>query len=353
MPSSHVPPDHLRFCDHARFQRTAFRLTAAGAIAGLALLVLSRVGLDVVARVGEAADYAAFSVAAAAFALAALLLRDPVRGGHAAMHGLALATAPAAALVGAWSVQTIGSAPHLQGFVPAPIGASVLCAGLGLIFAVGLAPAHLRWTRDAVSRSLATQSSDANGELADICRRGHASYVGVRDALSCRRFGDHAGLDERVDKIGRHVSLLVSRCVTLDRALEPDAGARLGERRRELETRLGEVSDPTAREHYERALAHLGAQLDQLGRLRARRERGVALLYDKIALLDRARLSLVGAAASDRELAPGALDLVADDLGRAADEMDAEAEVEGDQRPGSATPDAGAQSAPLAASAAD
>ncbi|HKE17816.1 MAG TPA: hypothetical protein VKB80_23230 [Kofleriaceae bacterium] len=305
----------LRFAEHGAFHRAALRMSAAGALAGLAAHALAfiepRLGgladplpLAIVAGAAlhgavpretraRAADLAlvVLAASAAAFVLTA------ARRGHlgpawgAVLFAAALGLLFARGLGGArlWILAASGAGAALVGrfvlgslnaFEPGPawLAAGLSGAAFGAVAVLGVLPRHISLGRRV------------RGEVAEILARARA----VMSASD--RAGDDAAVREAIRADVARLGEVAGKWQELERQVSssPEPAA-LNARIADLDARIAAATDSMARAQFEQARAEVARQLGEVESMRGARERVLARMHHSLAAIERRRLGAVGA----------------------------------------------------------
>lgn len=302
----------IRFIDHGRFHRIAYRVAVAGGLSALAAHVVSllapRLGglagpLPLAAVAGAAVfcaipdeearrerpDLSLVILAAAVAAAALVAVRrgdvGPVVG--AAMFAGALGLALARGLAGPrlWGAAAVGSlailgAPPvvaaLAAHVPGPSWLGAIAAGLGAGAVVLLAslPRHLEVARRAgpaaLGRGTSGRGQDGGAELRQLVARARAA--GGQDRLR--------PLAEQLEELDRRAATLPAREVLVERSAD-------------LARRAEATGDELARAEYQRAQVAVDQQLGEIDVIAAGRERVLARIHRELADMERQKSSAV------------------------------------------------------------
>jgi len=178
------------------------------------------------------------------------------------------------------------------GILPALVGFLVV----GLFWGIGTLPAHLTVDLDAVEARGRRLEDALRGESRELASRalglyrqckaavmalpaspGRAELLGVMEKLA----GESFSLAEAHHGLASQLGSVVAN----------DVDAQV----RELRERAAATQDAVARRQLELAASSLGEELNHLDVLARRSERLLAQLHAQVALLERARVSLIGA----------------------------------------------------------
>lgn len=325
----------LQLLHREDFERRTLRALAGGAGVGILAALAQRIGLPVEPD---------FAVAAAVVAAAQAGAR-PVLGYSAALR-LSLAVLPAlpyffdavnlvpqafsgaiaaalVALVGqngerfgkgsevAASAVATGAMVALGAHVQAVLGAqffpnggllgSLVClTSVALFWGVGTLASHLRVHVDPVESRGGTLESTLSGETKELVGRTLNLYRQCRGVAMKMPAGP--GRNELVEvlrKMAREAFNLAESHGGLEAQLQSVAEGDVAAQVKDLRARAEATGDAVARRQLELAASSLGEELNRLDTLSRKRERLQAQLHAQVALLERARVSLVGAAGTE------------------------------------------------------
>ncbi len=261
--------------------------------------------------------------------LGLLLTRRPIPGVGRGARRLAILGCGASTLTGVATIEAIASHGWLEAVFPAPLPIMILGAALGGFMVLGTAIAHVSTPADPVRAHYRERSKELRGELFDIARRAHETYRASASILDSRA-GDRAEalrLREKLASVTRRVLDLALQCQSVAVAVGEATELKLAREIAELDRKVASSTDDVTRRQYERARATLTAQQSQLDRIRVGRDRAVATMHEKLALLERARLSLIGVASADHGRLMAELTVVSAALDESSTAMDAETEA--------------------------
>jgi hypothetical protein len=180
------------------------------------------------------------------------------------------------------------------------LGALVGFTAVALFWSVGTLASHLTLHVDAVESRGSTLESTLTGEAQELVTRTLTLY---RQCLGvAMKMAAGAGRNELVEvlrKMARESFNLAEAHAGLEAQLQSVAQGDVDAQVKDLRARAAATEDAVARRQLELAASSLGEELNRLDTLSRKRERLLAQLHAQVALLERARVSLVGAAGSE------------------------------------------------------
>jgi hypothetical protein len=247
----------------------AWRVALAGGVAG-ALIVKSRLtergeeGHVAAARPGPA-HYVATALATGALAVAGTEVAHVL-----SVHLLALAT-------------------------PAPLTFAASGMVVALFAGVGSLAAHLALASDPVEARCEALVPELSGEFAGQVARALALYRQCGAQLAALpREAAREELARTLSKLTRDAAELASEWSGVEAHVHESAQADLEREIAELRQSAAASRDAVARQQLEGAARSLTEELGRLAELRLKRERVLAKLKSQVALLERARVALIG-----------------------------------------------------------
>ncbi|MBN1203960.1 MAG: hypothetical protein JXB05_03420 [Myxococcaceae bacterium] len=180
------------------------------------------------------------------------------------------------------------------------LGALVGFSAVALFWSVGTLASHLTLHVDPVESRGATLESTLSGEAQDKVGRALKLYRQCRAVAL--KMAPGAGRNELVEvlrKMAREAFNLAEAHAGLDAQLASVAHGDVDAQVKELRARAAATEDAVARRQLELAASSLGEELNRLDTLSRKRERLLAQLHAQVALLERARVSLVGVAGTE------------------------------------------------------
>lgn len=283
----------------------AIRVTGWGALRQAALAL----GVPALALALPAAD--GWRMALASAAVGALWVRwsapgpaaEPgaLRGGWLNVALGALGTA-ALGVAGAQVAWTLGAWLEATA-APALLVALATGASCALFLALGQVPAHLALTADPVLARGETVLATLGGDLRAMVLRALRLYG------ECGRSLAQLPREPAREELGRTLGRVTSESIevasewsAVEGVLQVQVRRELGEQLLDLEQTLAESTDEVARQQLQTALAALREEEARLDELGLRRQRVIARLKAQLALLEQARLSLLGMQVGNAQL---------------------------------------------------
>jgi hypothetical protein len=270
-----------------------------------------------------------FGLFAGGLVLGLVLTRRPVPGTHRLARRLGVLATGLSTFVGVATVETLASHGWLDALLPAPLPLAIYGATTAGFLVLGLAAAHLAIAEDPVRTRYRAASAELHGELALLAKRAAETYRAAAEVLVARG-GDRAEVlkvRDRLASVACRVVDLATQCQAVAAAVGGETESRLAEDIAALDEKIEAASDDVTRRQYVRAKETLATQQAQLDRIRVSRDRAVATMHGQLALLERARLSLVSLRSSDQSRLMAELAIVSEALDDASEAMDAESEA--------------------------
>ncbi len=180
------------------------------------------------------------------------------------------------------------------------LGALVGFTTVALFWSVGTLASHVAVHVDPVESRGGVLENTLSGEARDLVGRTLTLYRQCRGVAM--KMAPGAGRNELVEvlrKMAREAFTLAESHAGLEAQLQSVAQGDVDTQIQDLRTRAAATEDPVARRQLELAASSLGEELNRLDTLSRKRERLLAQLHAQVALLERARVSLVGAAGSE------------------------------------------------------
>ncbi|AGC41552.1 hypothetical protein MYSTI_00193 [Myxococcus stipitatus DSM 14675] len=169
-------------------------------------------------------------------------------------------------------------------------------ACVALFWSIGTLPSHLMLHTDAVEARGNTLKGALKGEAQELTTRAVGLYQHCKTAVL--RMPPSPGRQELLDVLEKMASESFSLAeahaaltAQLDSVVAHDVDAQV----KELRARAAAIQDSVARRQLELAASSLGEELNHLDALSRKRERLLAQLHAQVALLERARVSFIGA----------------------------------------------------------
>jgi hypothetical protein len=171
---------------------------------------------------------------------------------------------------------------------------------VALFWSVGTLASHATLHMDPVVSRGGVLEDTLQGETHNLVVRTLALYRQCHAVAM--KMAPGAGRNELVEvlrKLARGAFDLAESHAGLDAQLQSVAQGDVDAQIKDLRTRAAGTEDPVARRQLELAASSLGEELNRLDTLTRKRERLLASLHAQVALMERARVSLVGAAGSE------------------------------------------------------
>lgn len=187
----------------------------------------------------------------------------------------------------------------------APAFLTVVVAGLVVSLFVGLGSlaAHLALTPDPVEARCEELVPRLQGELKTLASRALSLYQQCGKSLAeLPREPAREEMARTLSQMTREAVELAAEWNELELQLQHGARSDLATQVRELDLSVAAARDPIARKQLELAAASLREELGRLDELSLQRERIVAKLKAEVALLERARVVLIGMRSGQMQL---------------------------------------------------
>jgi hypothetical protein len=238
----------------------------------------------------------AFSGAIAA-ALVAWVGQDGERVGKGSEIAAGALAAGALVPLGMYVQQVMDARFFPQGGL---LSALVGFSAVALFWSVGTLASHVTLHVDPVESRGGTLESTLTGEAKDLVGRTLTLYRQCHGvALKMAAGPGRHELVEVLRKMAREAFNLAESHAGLVAQLQSVAQGDVDAQVKDLRARAAAAEDAVARRQLELAASSLGEELNRLDTLSRKRERLLAQLHAQVALLERARVSLVGAAGSE------------------------------------------------------
>jgi hypothetical protein len=180
------------------------------------------------------------------------------------------------------------------------LGSLVGFTAVALFWSVGTLASHLTLHMDPVESRGGTLVSTLQGDAKDLVSRALGLYRQCRTVAQKMAAGPGRNeLLEVLKKITREAFTLAESHAGLEAQLQSVAQGDVDAQVKDLRARAAAMEDAVARRQLELAASSLGEELNRLDTLSRKRERLLAQLHAQVALLERARVSLVGAAGTE------------------------------------------------------
>ncbi len=244
------------------------------------------------------------------------------------LHYAACALLAGALACGGSAVVQVLLARMVEAQTPALITLGVSGAAMSLFVALGSLAAHLALRPDPVEARCEELIPQLDGELQTLATRMLTLYRQCGQSLAqLPRQPAREELARTLSRMTREAVELASEWTGVEAQLERDAHEQLTAQIADLESSAARAQDVVARRQLTLAAASLKEELVRLGELALRRERIVAKLKSEVALLDRARVGLLGMRSGHAQLKAAELSALARRLGALASAQSAEARV--------------------------
>ncbi|WP_224368639.1 hypothetical protein [Hyalangium versicolor] len=180
------------------------------------------------------------------------------------------------------------------------LGALVGFGAVALFWSVGTLASHLTVHLDPVESRGRTLASTLAGEAKNLVERTVTLYQQCRAvALKMAAGPGRNELVEVLRKMAREAFTLAESHAGLEAQLMSVAQGDVDTQVKDLRARAAATEDAVARRQLELAASSLGEELNRLDTLSRKRDRLLAQLHAQVALMERARVSLVGAAGTE------------------------------------------------------
>ncbi len=178
---------------------------------------------------------------------------------------------------------------------PPLVASAVSGVVLALFVAIGSVAGHLALRPDPVEARCEELIPTLAGELQSLATKALGLYRQCGRSLSALpREPAREELARTLAQLTRSAVELASEWTGVEAQLEEDTQTGLAQQVAELTESAAQAKDAIARRQLELAAASLGEELERLEELKLRRERVVAKLKAQVALLERARVALIG-----------------------------------------------------------
>jgi hypothetical protein len=167
---------------------------------------------------------------------------------------------------------------------------------VALFWSVGTLPAHVQVHLDPVEARGDTLETTLGGEVRELAARALGLYRQCK-ALAAKLAPSpgRTELTGTLEKMAREAFSLAETHAGLEAQLGAVVQGDVDQQVKDLKARAAATGDSVARRQLELAASSLGEELNHLEALGRRKERLLAQLHAQVALLERARVSLVGA----------------------------------------------------------
>lgn len=227
---------------------------------------------------------------------------------------LSAAACAALALAGA-QVAEVFRLRLLGGAAPALIAYALSASAFALFVCLGSIGAHLALRPDPVEVRCEELIPQLRGELQDLARRALALYRQCGAALALLpRQPAREELARTLSQMTQQAVELASEWAGVELQLDQGGQKELEAKARELEASARSSRDPIARQQLELAAQALREELSNVDQLQLRRERILAKLKVQVAILERARVALIGLRSGHAQLRSAELTAIAQKL---------------------------------------
>lgn len=181
-----------------------------------------------------------------------------------------------------------------------PLGALVGLTTVALFWSVGLLATHVRVHASAVEARGTSLETQLAGEAQGLVTRARVLYQQCQKETQRLTAGPgRSELQGVLEKMAREVFSLAETHAGLEAQLHAVQQGNVDAQVQELRAKAAATTDAVARRQLELAASSLGEELNHLDLLERKRERLMAQLHAQVALLERARVSLVGVRGGD------------------------------------------------------
>jgi uncharacterized protein YukE len=178
---------------------------------------------------------------------------------------------------------------------PVLINFAVSGAVISLFAGIGSLATHLALKSDPVEAKAEELVPSLSGEFATQLRKALTSYRGSGLQLAALpREPAREELAQTLQRLMKDATALVAEWSGVEASVQESAQADLQKEIDELAHGAKTARDPVARQQLDEAARSLGEELERLGEVRLKRERVLAKVRAQVALLERARVALIG-----------------------------------------------------------
>lgn len=200
----------------------------------------------------------------------------------------------AALTLGGVEIAGVLTARLAQVATPVPLSAGLAGAIVGLFMGLSAISAHLALSADPVEARCEELLPRLSGDFRTLAERALTLYRQCGQSLAqLPREPAREELARSLARMTRDAVELASEWAGVEAQMEEHAHAELLAERDDLQRTARASTDAVARRQLELAAASLTEELERLDELKVRRERILAKLRAEVALLDRARVSLL------------------------------------------------------------
>lgn len=210
-------------------------------------------------------------------------------------HYVATAGATAGLSVAGLKVAEILSARMTDAATPLLLNAAVSGTIIALFAGLGSLASHVALKADPVEARCDEVLPLLDGEFADQLNKALSLYRQCgRQLASLPRESAREELARTVGKLTKDAIELAAEWAGVESQLHDDAHRDLEKEIAELTESASKARDAVAKKQLELAASSLKEELERLGEMRLKRERVLAKLKSQVALLERARVALIG-----------------------------------------------------------
>jgi hypothetical protein len=211
------------------------------------------------------------------------------------VHGIIAAAATGALALAGTEVSRILSARMSELDTPMLINFAVSGATISLFAGIGSLATHLALKADPIEARAEELLASLSGDLATQLRKALASYRGAGLQLGALpREPAREELAQTLRRLMKDASDLLAEWSGVEASAQESAHADLKREIDELHAGADAARDPVAKRQLLDAAKSLEEELERLGEVRLKRERVLAKVRSHVALLERARVALIG-----------------------------------------------------------
>ncbi len=211
---------------------------------------------------------------------------------------------------------------------PALLAGATGGALIAFFAALGSIAAHLALKADPVEARCEELIGDLRGDFQTLATRALTLYRQCGVSLAALpREPAREELSRMLQQLTRDAVELAAQWAGVESQLEDDAANDLAKEIANLEKDAAKSKDVIARRQLELAAASLKEELQRLGELKDKRERILAKLKSQVALLERARVSLIGMRSGHAQVKAAELTALARKFGALANAQADEAKL--------------------------
>lgn len=205
------------------------------------------------------------------------------------------AAATAGLAVGGFEVARVLGA-QMASFQTPPLLAAILTGlVIALFTSIGGMAAHLALKADPVEARCEELIPQLSGEFQTQAQRALTLYRACGQSMQALpREPARDELSRTLQRLTKEAVELAAEWAGVETQLQDDTQKELAREVADLHKSAAEARDPIARRQLEMAASSLKEEIDRLAELRLKRERILAKLKSQVALLERARVALIG-----------------------------------------------------------